>query len=124
MGMHRTSTEDLFSEYLAVVNRAIAQNRDRVPYKQLFAGGKKLLGDRTIEAVVYDDSTTLARFTIGLADDRIEIMERDHGTREHAPTWEWKVSEKHLENVVADPQPYIESPLRLDLDWLETRIKE
>jgi hypothetical protein len=120
--MQKTSTEELFSQYLAVVNRAIGQNRDRVPYKQLFAGGKKLLGDRRIEAVVYDDSTTLARFTLGFEDDRLEIVEPGH--HEHAPSWEWKVNEKHLENVVADPQPYIESPLKLDLDWLETRIKD
>jgi hypothetical protein len=121
--MQRTSTEELFSQYLAVVNRAIAQNRDRVPYKQLFAGGKKLFGDRRIEAVVYDDSTTLARVTIGLEDDHLKIVEPGQMGRELASSWEWKVSEKHLENVLADPQSYIESPIKLDLDWLKTRIK-
>jgi hypothetical protein len=120
--MQRTSTESLFSEYLAVVNRAIAQNRDRVPYKQLFAGAKKLLGDRMIEAVVYHESAILGRFAIGLENERLEIVEPDH--EGGASSWEWKVSEKHLDNVVADPQPYIESPLKLDLDWLETRIKD
>jgi hypothetical protein len=136
--MQRASTEELFAEYLAIVNRAIAQNRDRVPYKQLFAGGKKLLGERTVAVEIYDDSTTLARFTLGLEDDRLAVIEpgepgepgagehdgKGTGERDGGPTWAWKMSYQHLENVVADPQPYIESPIKLDIDWLETRIKD
>lgn len=127
--MQRASTEKLFADYLAIVNRAIAQNRDRVPYKQLFAGGKKLFGDRTLAVEVYDDSTTLARFTLGLEDDRLAVIDaggagEPAGQGDGESVWAWKVSQTHLENVVSDPQPYIESPIKLDMDWLETRIKD
>jgi hypothetical protein len=126
--MQSARTEELFASYLEIVNRAIAQNRDRIPYKQLFAGGKKLLDDHTIAVEIYHDSTTLARLTLGLEDDRLAVIRGERGEQagqgEDGPTWAWKVSQKHLENVLSDPQPYIESPIKLDMDWLESRIKD
>lgn len=122
--MDKPAIETLFSKYIGIVNRAIAQNRDRVPYKQLFAGGEKLLGEHRVGVVVYDKAGSNMQFTIALDNARFTIVDREEEQGSTADTLiEWKVSVEHLEHVVANPQPYIESPIKLDLDWLETRIR-
>lgn len=132
LAMHGTSTRELVSAYLDVVNRAIAQNRDRVPYKQIVATGARLLGDRFIDIVVVgSEERELGRFTIELAGERLVFADAgartdrgaEHGAGgvRHAEL-EWKVRSEHLEHVVSDPYPYVESPLKLDIDWLRTRV--
>ena len=34
----------------------------------------------------------------------------------------WKVSQEYLAKVAANPQDYIDHPVKLDWDWLKSRI--
>ncbi|MGM0576419.1 MAG: hypothetical protein ACQEXJ_11875 [Myxococcota bacterium] len=115
------TTAALFTQYLDVVNRAIGQHRDEFPYKQILAGGRKLLGDKHVGVGIYKERGDQPHdwFTIRMLDDgRLDIVE--HGKA--SPDLTWKVREQHLHNVVDDPEPYIDHPAKLDLDWLRTRV--
>lgn len=124
--MQRASVEALFADYLHIINRTITQNRDRVPYKQIVLAGETLLRGRTIRAVVSGDSAEdEVCFTLALDDQgHLAIVDRDRGGAQPLPepSIDWKVSRTHLEHVVSDPEPYIQSPLKLDFDWLKTRL--
>lgn len=132
LGMQRASVERLFSDYVAIINRAIAQNRDRVPYKQLVVGGEKLLGGRKICAIICNGTDEeRGSYTLELRGGRLHIVDGeepcdgcDTAAGQGRPTYlEWRVNRAHLENVVSDPEPYVQSPIKLDLDWLKTRIE-
>ena len=113
-------TNALFTQYLNVVNRAIGENRDRFPYRQMLSMGERILGDKQIGVAIYKDDPSEPHdwFTIAYGDGTFEIVE--HGKK--APKISWRVKQSHLEKVVADPEPFVESPIRLDLDWLRTRF--
>lgn len=114
------TTNALFAQYIDVVNRAIAANKDRIPFKQLLAIGEKIIGDKKVGAAVYktDPDTPHEWFTLSFKNEKFHAT---HG--KHAPDIAWKVNEEHLRNVVADPATFIEHPMKLDLDWLETRLR-
>ena len=115
----KLDTNALFTQYVNVVNRAIGANEDRFPFKQLLSMGEKILGDKKIGAAVYKDDPDSPHeyFTLTLDNGRLDAR---HG--KEAPDTEWKVKQEHLENVIEDPQTYIDNPAKLDLDWLETRM--
>ena len=57
-------------------------------------------------------------FTIGWNDGNIEII--GHGKDD--VTLSTKVKESYVKNVVKNPEPYVENPAKLDLDWLKSRL--
>jgi len=38
------------------------------------------------------------------------------------PSITWTVTREYLEEIVKDPDTYIEHPEKLDLDWLKSRL--
>ena len=119
MNIERLDTNALFTQYVNVVNDAIGQNENDFPFRQLMQMGEKVLGDKKIGAAVYkgDPDSPHDYFTVRLESGRFRAT---HGKEE--PDIEWKLDEKHLENVVSNPKPYVDNPAKLDLDWLETRL--
>jgi len=115
----KLDTDALFTQYVNVVNQAVGQNRDRFPFKQLLSMGDKILGDKEIGAAIYktDADEPHDWFTLTFDEGKLDAT---HG--KGSPDIEWKIDRRHLEHVVADPQPYIDNPARLDLDWLKTRM--
>lgn len=114
-------TNALFIQYVDVVNRAIASNRDRFPFKQLLSIGERMLGDKKIGAAVYktDPDSPHDWFTLTYRNGKLSAQEG-----KESPDISWKVKEAHLRNVVSNPDPFIANPAKLDLDWLETRFRE
>ena len=112
-------TEALFAQYIDVVNQSLGQNRDRFPYKQMIGAGERIFGDKEIGVSVYRDEPGRPEdyFTIKLSGGTFAVV--GHGKK--SPSVEWNVNRRHLENVVEEPRPYIDSPVKLDLDWLKTR---
>lgn len=119
MQTEKLDTNALFTQYVNVVNKAMGQNRDEFPFSQLMSMGEKILGDKKIGAAVYKDDPDSPHdyFTLTYEDGKLRAT---HG--KEAPNVEWKLDERHLENVVDDPGTFIENPARLDLDWLKTRM--
>ena len=118
--MAELDTNALFTQYVNVVNQALGENRDRVPYKQLLTAAEKLLANRRMGVAVYKDDPTTPHdfFTLTFSDGTFEVAA--HGKEE--PDFDWKVKEDHLRQVVENPEPYIQQPARLDLDWLKSRL--
>lgn len=112
-------TNALFTQYVNVVNRAIGAHRDELPFKQLLAMGKELLKDKKIGAAVYktDPDSPHDYFTITFQNGKLRA---EHGKQ--APDISWKVKEAYLQKVVAKPDQYVDSPGKLDLDWLKSRL--
>jgi hypothetical protein len=120
MDVTNQDTATLFTQYMDVVNRSIEENRDEFLYKQLLKLGEKLIGDKKIGAAIYqrDPDEPHDWFTLTFKDGKFYA---EHG--KHAPDISWKVKEEHLRNVVSNPDPYVKSPAKLDLDWLKTRLQ-
>jgi hypothetical protein len=110
---------ELFGQYLSVVNLAINQNRHRFPYKQIVSGGERLLGTRKVGVAIYGKGgAAQGYFTIAYRNGAFGIVAHDQAR----PDVEWKISRQHIEQVLSDPDPYIEHPIKLELGWLESRM--
>ncbi|MFO7565514.1 MAG: hypothetical protein R6X02_22925 [Enhygromyxa sp.] len=112
-------TQALFEQYIDVVNRAIQHNKDGL-YGKAARVWERIIGDRQIAVGIYksDASNPHQWYTLELRHGRLELL----GEGKTGATLDWKISEDHLEHVVHDPHKYIESPVKLDLDWLVTRV--
>ncbi|PRP89994.1 hypothetical protein ENSA5_69370 [Enhygromyxa salina] len=119
MEAKQLAPDALFTQYIDVVNRAIAANKDEIPFKQLLSVGEKILGDKRIGVEIYktDPKYPHDYFTLTYSGKELHAT---HG--KDAPDIGWKVKEEHLQHVVDDPDTFIEHPTKLDLDWLKTRL--
>ncbi len=117
---NNTGTDLLFSQYVEVVNRAISENRDGF-YGKVIKLWEKAIGDEMIVVSVYktDPDNPHAVYTIRLRGGRFEILSNN---RDPAAKFKLKIKESYLQKVVDNPDYYVEHPLKLDLDWLKTRI--
>lgn len=115
-----TDTSKDFSNALNVMNAALAEHRDDIPYKQILAGAEKLLKDRNLGVAIYEDdpSSPFDFFTIRFQEGNLQIVSR--GKKE--PDLTWKVSRRYLEDVAKNSDEYIKHPAKLDWDWLKSRL--
>ena len=115
-----TATDILLTEYISICNRAIASHRDSFPFRQLLEVAEKLAGDKTFAVAIYADNPKRPHdyFTIELLDGLFVVVA--HGKKD--PDITWRVRQSYLEQVVSDPQTYIENPAKLDWDWLKSRV--
>jgi hypothetical protein len=113
-------TTSLFTETLNVINAAMAKHADSALLKPLLSAGEKLLEDREIGVAIYDSdaSAPFDYFTIRCRDRSFELV--SHGKKH--PDVTWKVSRDYLEKVADNPQDYIDNPIKLDWDWLRSRL--
>lgn len=110
----------LFNQYIDVVNRAFGQNRDGV-YGQYMKLWDKAVGDEPIAVGVYDEDADNPHhwYTVKFSGGTFDII--DQSKRDDAKS-KWKLDEDHLRNVVDEPKTYVEHPLKLDFDWMKTRL--
>jgi hypothetical protein len=113
-------TNALFTQYLNVVNRALATHRDEFPYQQMISASQAALRDRRIGVAVYKDDPQHPHdwFTIRMDNGELAVLE--HGKAD--PDITWRVKQRHLTTVTEDPDEFVEHPVKLDLDWLKTRL--
>ncbi|MDX1649123.1 MAG: hypothetical protein R3263_04645 [Myxococcota bacterium] len=118
--MAHQDTVSLFTQYLNVVNAAVAAHKDETPYKQMIQAADKLAGDTRFGVEVYadDPGEPYESFTVRHDEGRLELVA--HGKED--VDLDWKVSRDYLQKVVDDAQTYIDEPGRLDLDWLRSRL--
>lgn len=118
--MTQLETNALFTQYINVVNRSMGENKDKMPYKLMFDARNKLLEDDRIGVAVYktDAKTPHDWFTITLKDGTFQVL--DHGKK--TPDVTWRVKQDHLQNVVEHSDEFVKNPMKLDLDWLKTRL--
>lgn len=111
------ATDALFTQYLNVVNRALGENRDSFPYRQILGASEKAFDDTTVAVGVYKDDAEHPHdwFTVDYSDGTFSL--ESHGKEDADLTW--KMRESHLEEVVENPDEFVEHPYKLDLDWLK-----
>lgn len=120
MDTSKLNSSALFTQYVDVVNRALGQNKDRFPYKQLMGPAGDFMSDKRVAVAIYKDDPKNPHdwFTMNFSDGTFGIA--DHGKSDSDFTW--KVKEAYLERVVQDPETYIETPSKLDFEWLKSRV--
>ena len=110
-----TSDDDtvssLVEDYLQVVNRALREHENRWPYSRIM--GRQ---DAGITAVVYVDDDSSRTYRVQLRDGRL-VAEPGNGI-----AGRWVLRRSHLEAVVDQPEPYVDRPGRLPLDWLRMEL--
>jgi len=120
MQQQRSDTTSKFTRYLNVANAALDRHYEDFPYKQLIRAGNNLLEGRNLGVAVYkhDASQPHDYFTVQWRDGSLQLLE--HGKRD--PDLSWKVRESYLDEVIDNPEPYIEHPAKLDWQWLKSRV--
>jgi hypothetical protein len=113
-------TGALFTQYLNVVNRTLATHRDEFPYQQMISAGQATLRVRRIGVAVYQDDPQHPHdwLTIHMDNGKLAVLE--HGKAD--PDITWRVKERHLEAVTEHSEESVDHPVKLDFDWLKTRI--
>lgn len=107
---------DLFQKYLDVCNRALKANKDRFPFKQILQAVQTEEEARTVEVSIVDDRPS-SDFMIQLKSDKIQA-ERHNTCGNCQCDGKWNVRKSYLEDVVRNPQKYIDNPARIDWDWM------
>jgi CBS domain-containing protein len=115
-----TSTASLLVGFLGVCNESLAKNRDTFPYKHVFGLYEKLFADRDVHVTIYEDDPgkEIGPVTIRYVDGRYEPVSGES----QSPGFRVKLKRSYMEQVVANPEQYIEHPEKLDWDWLKSRI--
>jgi len=118
MSQPETYTE--FLRALTVINEALVENREKMPYKQIIEAGGKLLEGQNIGVAVYanDPDTPFDYYTIKFENDQLQLV--SHGKQE--PDISWKVSRDYLHQVKENAAEYVKRPEKLDWDWLLDRL--
>ncbi len=109
----------LFNQYIDIVNRAIGQNKDGI-YGEAVDLWDKTMGGKHIAVGVYkgDADSPHHWYTVKLDNGSFDLID---ASKRRDAAYSWKISDQHLANVVDDPDKYVESPVKLDLDWIKTR---
>jgi hypothetical protein len=127
-GDHRSSDElwKLMEEYVAVCNRILIENGDRLLFRQVRKLNAAVLGEVNFVTVVYgrDPDDVLGEFTIRFdPDDRLLRLAPSSATDEVA--FRWKASRAYLEDVaIVRPDWYAEHPAMLDWMWFSDRTRD
>lgn len=113
-------TDELFNQYIEVVNRVIAENRDGLYGKSANLWSKKF-ADEPIAVGVYDrDADTPHHwYTLKLRDSQLTLVDR---IKDPDAKIKWKVKEDHLNHTINNADEYVKNPMKLDLDWIKTRV--
>ena len=103
-----------------MLNRALGENRDKTPYRQLLDAGEKFFDDTSVAVGIYKDrmNETHDWFVIDFDNGKLDL--KQHGKGEADMTC--KIKQAHLEEVVEHPETYVNKPYKLDLDWLKKTV--
>jgi len=114
------ATDALFTQYLHVLNQALGQNRNKFPYEQILDASEKVFDETTVAVGIYKDKVQEPHdwFVVEFDDGKFSLKEHGKGDADIS----WRCREAHLEEVVENPKEYIESPIKLDLDWLKKAV--
>ena len=111
-----TQVSDLFQSYLEVCNDALKQNKNRFPFKQILDAARTNAASRTIEVHIVDDKP---KSDIMMTLDADAIRAQSHADCDNCQCdAKWSVSKTYLEDVVNNPDAYIQNPAKIDWDWL------
>ena len=110
-------TDALFRQYLHNVNQALGSSD---VYRKMVKLGDKALGHQEINAHVYGDDPAAPSHSFVLQFNGRTFDLVEEGKRDDA--MDWNVPRAHMEEVVANPKPFLKNPAKLDLNWMKERL--
>jgi hypothetical protein len=119
--MSHQETATLLTNAVNVMNTALAEHREEMPWKQLVAATDELFGDRKVGVAIYaeDPGAPFDFYTLRWkAGHGFELASRG----KEGPDVTWKVSRGYLQKVADHPDEYTQHPAKLDWDWLRDRL--
>lgn len=105
--------DDLMERYLDVCNQALALNKERFPFKQIWGAAQESECGKVIEVNIADGFSK-ASYTMRFSKGR--LVAEPHSKCQYDR--KWTVSEHYLENVAKDPEEYIQNPAKIDWEWM------
>jgi hypothetical protein len=113
-------TQTLVVQYLNVVNTALDRHREDFPYNKILSLSQRVLAGKNIGMGVYKGEAKSAYdyYTLSMDDGRLRLV--SHGKTD--ADLEFKARLSYLEEVVENDAEYIEHPVKLDWEWLKTRL--
>lgn len=117
------SSGRLVASYLDVVNRAVHRHANCPPYRKILDLSERVIGDRPMNLLIDDatpgqeDHQHTLRFHAG----KFEYLRR--GRSDDPRAIQLELAKKNLHEVVDAPHRFVESPNRLPLDWLRSRLE-
>ncbi len=113
---------DLFMGALDVTNEALDKLRTMPLIKDLVSLMEGQAEGRKFGVAVYNDDPEKPHdyFTVRVHNQSLQLAARG----KDEPEVDWKVSTGYLKQVNDDPQAFIDNPLKLDLEWLKTRLQD
>lgn len=112
---HKESEEDLFSQYLDVCNQALQANKNRFPFKQILKVAQESQNQKTIAVHIIDDQPSI-QYAIQLKDNKIDG--NPHDCKHCQCDGKWRVTKSYLQNVINNPQRYIDNPAKINWEWI------
>ncbi len=113
---------DLFMGALDVTNQALDKLRDTPLFASLIKLMENQAAGRKFGVAIYSDEPDQPHdyYTVRANNHKIELVARG----KDAPDIDWKVSRAYLQDLNDHPEDYIESPWKLDVEWLKHRLQD
>lgn len=106
----------LVARYIEVVNDAIEEAEDSLLLAIDAWFTEAVLDDTEIAIGLFDDDEDDIDvwFTLHFEDNELTL----EAEGKDDPDVKWRVPRAHIENVLDDPDDFVDHPSKLDLDWL------
>ena len=111
-----SNNDALLARYLDVCHQAIACNRDRFPFKQIWNAVQEAEQGKTIEVTI-TGGPDLASYAMTLKGHDISVVPHDSCANCQCDR-KWSVRKDYLETVIRSPEIYVRNPAKLDWEWM------
>lgn len=108
--------EDLFAQYLEICNQALQESKHKFPFQQILGAARRVNSSRKTEVFVIEDRPQ-STYVLSVNDKGI-AAEPAASSDNCDCQGEWRVARSYLEDVIQNPQKYIENPAKINWDWL------
>lgn len=106
----------LFERYLEICNKALENNKKRFPYKEILKALHTMRESDNVEVRIINDHPQ-PKIMMKRKDETVEAFPcTDEAEALNAK--KWNVSKSYLEDVIRNPDIYIENPALIDWEWI------
>lgn len=106
--------EDLLKQYIEVFNRAVEENQNKFPYKEMWHAAFHVeKNGNDINYVVYDVRPK-ASFTLRFNEGKLKLIDKN----KKQPKDFCSLSYDYLKSVADNADEYIKNPEKLNWQWL------
>ncbi|GEM_PF-917338 len=108
---------DLFKRYVDICNRAMEANKDRFPFKQILGAAQNQASPaKNIEVCIIDDRPDAA-YVLHFDHDKMSGAAHDSCPNCQCDK-QWRITRSYLEDVIKNPDEYIDNPAKINWDWM------